>query len=131
NCRIVWRSKSCSSVKLGGTTSATTTERTSSALARPQRSSRRLSIVHAEAHSAPAEYHSTVAGTDGDANRTPTNRSVGITQWLNDVPAVLVANPTAHSGKAADWIRTARALLDDAHIPHRFVATEPDGRTID
>ncbi|HEY0193637.1 MAG TPA: diacylglycerol kinase family protein, partial [Kofleriaceae bacterium] len=46
-------------------------------------------------------------------------------------PAVLVANPTAHSGKAADWIRIARALLDEAHIPHRFVATEPEGRTIE
>ena len=46
-------------------------------------------------------------------------------------PAVLVANPTAHSGKAADWIRTARALLDEAEIAHRFVATEPEGRTIE
>jgi len=45
-------------------------------------------------------------------------------------PAVLVANPTAHSGKAADWIRHARALLDEAHVTHRFVATEPEGRTI-
>ena len=44
---------------------------------------------------------------------------------------MLVANPTAQSGKAADWIRTARALLDEAKISHRFVATEPDGRTID
>jgi diacylglycerol kinase family enzyme len=42
-----------------------------------------------------------------------------------------VANPTAHSGKAADWIRVARALLDEVEVPHRFVATEPDGRTID
>jgi diacylglycerol kinase family enzyme len=72
-----------------------------------------------------------VAGTDGDTIRTPTNRSVGIVQWLNGVPAVLVANPTAHSGKAADWIRSARALLDEASVPHRFIATEPDGRTID
>lgn len=44
---------------------------------------------------------------------------------------MLVANPTAHSGKAADWIRVARALLDEAHVPHRFVATEPERRTID
>jgi diacylglycerol kinase family enzyme len=44
---------------------------------------------------------------------------------------VLVANPTAHSGKAADWIRIARELLDEVHVPHRFVATEPEGRTID
>lgn len=88
-------------------------------------------FVRAEARSARSEYHSTVAGTDGDREPTPTNRSVGIASWLNGVPAVLVANPTAHSGKAADWIRTARALLDDARVPHRFVATEPEGRTID
>ncbi|HEV7557764.1 MAG TPA: diacylglycerol kinase family protein [Kofleriaceae bacterium] len=54
-----------------------------------------------------------------------------IDRWLNGEPAVLVANPTAHSGKAADWIRHARALLDDVKLPHRFVATEPEeGRTI-
>jgi diacylglycerol kinase family enzyme len=46
-------------------------------------------------------------------------------------PAVLVGNPTAHSGKASDWIRHARALLDEAHLPHRFVATEPEGATVD
>ena len=37
----------------------------------------------------------------------------------------------AQSGKAADWIRHARALLDEAGVTHRFVATEPgrrDGR---
>ena len=45
-------------------------------------------------------------------------------------PAVLVGNPTAHSGKAADWIRVARAQLDEAHVAHRFVATEPHGGTI-
>lgn len=44
---------------------------------------------------------------------------------------MLVANPTAHSGKAADWIRHARALLDEARVTHRFVATEPEGATID
>jgi diacylglycerol kinase family enzyme len=46
-------------------------------------------------------------------------------------PAVLVANPTAHSGKAADWIRRARALLDRAGVAHRFVSTEPDGGTVE
>ena len=46
-------------------------------------------------------------------------------------PAVLVANPTAHSGKAADWIRHARAKLDEAQVSHRFVATEPEGATVD
>jgi diacylglycerol kinase family enzyme len=56
--------------------------------------------------------------------------SSGIARWLRDRPAVLVANPTAQSGKAADWIRRARALLDDAAVPHRFVATEPEGGTI-
>jgi diacylglycerol kinase family enzyme len=61
----------------------------------------------------------------------PAGRPVGLARWLQDAPAVLVANPTAHSGKAADWIRVARALLDEAHVPHRFVATEPEGRTID
>jgi len=55
----------------------------------------------------------------------------GIERWLGDQPAVLVANPTAQSGKAAEWIRTARALLDEAQVPHRFVPTEPEGRTID
>jgi len=54
----------------------------------------------------------------------------GIDRWMHGLPAVLVANPTAQSGKAADWIRSARALLDEVKIPHRFVATEPDGRTI-
>src|SRR6185503_270383 len=55
----------------------------------------------------------------------------GITRWLQGRPAVLFANPTAHSGKAADWIRVARALLDQEGVEHRFVATEPEGRTID
>jgi diacylglycerol kinase family enzyme len=55
----------------------------------------------------------------------------GIDRWTHGQPAVLVANPTAASGKAADWIRVARALLDEAEVPHRFVATEPEGRTVD
>jgi len=50
---------------------------------------------------------------------------------MQDQPAVLVANLTAQSGKAADWIRHARARLDEAQIAHRFVATEPEGKTID
>jgi diacylglycerol kinase family enzyme len=57
--------------------------------------------------------------------------SGGVARWLAGAPAVLVANPTANSGKAADSIRVARALLDEAHVPHRFIATEPDGRTVD
>ncbi|HUJ60277.1 MAG TPA: diacylglycerol kinase family protein [Kofleriaceae bacterium] len=55
----------------------------------------------------------------------------GITRWTHEQPAVLVANPTAHSGKAADWIRHARALLDHAGVAHRFVPTEPEGATIE
>jgi len=55
----------------------------------------------------------------------------GIDRLTAGLPAVLVANPTAQSGKAAEWIRSARALLDEAKIPHRFVPTEPEGRTID
>lgn len=57
--------------------------------------------------------------------------TTGLDRWRQDQPAVLFANPTAASGKAADWIRHARALLDEVAIPHRFVATEPEGRTID
>ncbi|HET7501686.1 MAG TPA: diacylglycerol kinase family protein [Kofleriaceae bacterium] len=79
-------------------------------------------------------YHAAVAGTDNDPrdpDPRPGGAAPGIVRWLHDAPAVLVANPTAHSGKAADWIRVARALLDEAHVPHRFVATEPEGRTID
>jgi diacylglycerol kinase family enzyme len=55
----------------------------------------------------------------------------GIDRWMAGQPAVLVANPTAQSGKAAEWIRIARALLDEAKIAHRFVPTEPAGKTID
>jgi diacylglycerol kinase family enzyme len=55
----------------------------------------------------------------------------GVSRWMKDHPAVLVANPTAHSGKASDWIRHARALLDERAIPHKFVPTEPDGATVD
>lgn len=54
-----------------------------------------------------------------------------IERFLQGKPAVLVANPTAQSGKAADWIRHARALLDEAQVAHRFVATEPEGATVD
>ena len=55
----------------------------------------------------------------------------GIDRWTQGQPAVLFANPTAASGKAADWVRHARALLDEVNVPHRFVPTEPEGRTID
>jgi diacylglycerol kinase family enzyme len=55
----------------------------------------------------------------------------GLERWLAGKPAVLVANPTAQSGRAGDWIRRARAHLDDAGVAHRFIATEPAGATID
>ena len=45
--------------------------------------------------------------------------------------AVLVANPTAQSGKAAEWIRHARALLDEAGLDHRFVPTQAHGATVE
>ena len=54
---------------------------------------------------------------------------MAIAAWLRGKPAVLVANPTAHSGSAAEWIRHARALLDEAKVPHRFEPTQPDGKT--
>jgi len=45
--------------------------------------------------------------------------------------AILVANPTAQSGKAADWIDDARVLLDTAGILHEFRGTEPEGGTVE
>src|SRR5580692_5143965 len=56
---------------------------------------------------------------------------VAIAAWLARGSAVLVANPTAHSGSAAEWIRHARELLDRAGIPHRFEPTRPDGGTVE
>jgi diacylglycerol kinase family enzyme len=55
----------------------------------------------------------------------------GLERWLAGRPAVLVANPTAQSGRAADWIRHARAHLDEVEVPHRFIATEPAGGTVE
>jgi diacylglycerol kinase family enzyme len=55
----------------------------------------------------------------------------GLDRLTHGSPAILCANPTAQSGKAADLIRRVRALLEGAQIPHRFVATEPEGRTIE
>jgi diacylglycerol kinase family enzyme len=71
--------------------------------------------------------------SESRGDQVPLGYSRAVTRlerWMAGLPAVLVANPTAQSGKAADWIRTARALLDEARIPHRFVPTEPEGRTI-
>lgn len=55
----------------------------------------------------------------------------GLDRWLAGRPAVLIANPTAQSGRAADAIRHARAHLDRVDVPHRFIATEPAGGTIE
>jgi len=43
---------------------------------------------------------------------------------------LLLANPTAKSGKNAARIETVRALLDRAGIAHRFEATLPGGETV-
>lgn len=45
--------------------------------------------------------------------------------------AILFANPTAQSGKAADWIEQARRRLDAAGVPHDFRPTEPAGGTVE
>ncbi len=45
--------------------------------------------------------------------------------------AFLFANPTAQSGKAAEWIEQARRRLDAAGIVHEFRATEPAGGTVE
>jgi diacylglycerol kinase family enzyme len=45
-------------------------------------------------------------------------------------PAVLVANPTAQSGKAQAWIERARTLLDAAGVAHDFIPTLPGGGTV-
>jgi diacylglycerol kinase family enzyme len=59
------------------------------------------------------------------------SRAVSIERWLAGKPAVLFANPTAQSGQAAEWVKTARAYLDAAGVPHRFEPTEPAGGTVE
>ena len=44
---------------------------------------------------------------------------------------LLVANPTAQSGKNADRIGRGRALLDERGLRHRFKPTEPAGGTVE
>jgi diacylglycerol kinase family enzyme len=46
------------------------------------------------------------------------------------VSTILVANPSARSGKAAPLIARARELLDLAGIGHDLLPTEPDGATV-
>jgi diacylglycerol kinase family enzyme len=45
-------------------------------------------------------------------------------------PALLVANPTAQSGRNAARIARARAILDVAGVAHRLLPTLPEGRTV-
>lgn len=47
------------------------------------------------------------------------------------IPTVLFANPSAQSGGAGPLIERAKALLEQAQVPHRFVATVPDGGTVE
>ena len=81
-----------------------------------------------------------MAGSDwtgGNANERRAVRSADgskerpIDRLRAGQPAVLIANPTAQSGKAEAMIRHVRALLDAARVPHRFISSQPDGRTID
>jgi diacylglycerol kinase family enzyme len=44
---------------------------------------------------------------------------------------LLVANPTAQSGKNAERIERARAFLDASGIEHVFEPTRPEGETVD
>jgi len=46
------------------------------------------------------------------------------------LPTLLVANPTAQSGKNAARITLARGLLDAAGIAHTLLPTLPEGRTV-
>jgi diacylglycerol kinase family enzyme len=43
---------------------------------------------------------------------------------------LLVGNPTAQSGKNAERIDEARALLDRYGVHHDFLSTRPDGKTV-
>ncbi len=43
---------------------------------------------------------------------------------------VLVANPTAHTGRAGPLVARARALLDDKGLAHELLATLPGGATV-
>jgi diacylglycerol kinase family enzyme len=56
--------------------------------------------------------------------------AVAISRWMAERPALLVANPSAQSGRAAQGIDRARALLDEHGVLHRFLPTEPGGATI-
>lgn len=47
-----------------------------------------------------------------------------------NLPALLVANPTAQSGKNAARIERARAWMDRAGLAHTLLPTLPEGRTV-
>lgn len=55
----------------------------------------------------------------------------GLDAWRGSEPAVLFANPTAQSGRAQGAIERAEEMLGVAGVPHRFLATEPSGGTVD
>jgi len=50
---------------------------------------------------------------------------------MSEARHLLVANPTAQSGKNAARIERARALLDGLDVAHAFAATAPAGGTVD
>ncbi|MCA9665355.1 MAG: hypothetical protein KC503_07195 [Myxococcales bacterium] len=47
------------------------------------------------------------------------------------IKTVLFGNPTAQSGRAAEFIERARVELDEAGIAHDFEPTRPRGETVD
>ena len=47
------------------------------------------------------------------------------------IRTLLIGNPTAQSGRNAERIARARALLDEHGVQHRFEATRPAGGTVD
>ena len=49
---------------------------------------------------------------------------------MPSAPSLLVANPTAQSGRNAARISAARALLDRAGVAHTLLATLPHGATV-
>jgi diacylglycerol kinase family enzyme len=57
--------------------------------------------------------------------------SVSRTRPQQSAPTILIANPTAQSGKAAQWIQRARAFLDANDVRHQYVPTQPSGATVE
>lgn len=46
------------------------------------------------------------------------------------LPILLVGNPTSRTGKAAERIEEARAILDELGLAHEFASTLPNGETV-